>query len=133
MVLVDTCIWSLAVRSSRQPDAPATNELASLIVKGRALLMGAVREEVLSGISSEAQFNTLRAKLRAYPDVGPRTVDYEQAAHFFNVCRNRGVQGSHVDFLICAVAHRLGTPIFTADADFTHYARLLPIRLHRYS
>lgn len=133
MVLVDTCIWSLAVRSPRQLDSPATTELASLIVKGRALLMGAVRQEVLSGISSEAQFKTLRARLRAYPDVGPRTVDYEQAAHFFNVCRGRGVQGSHVDFLVCAVAHRIGTPIFTADADFTRYARFLPIRLHRYN
>jgi hypothetical protein len=132
MVLVDTCIWSLAVRSSRQLNGPATNELASLIVKGHALLMGAVRQEVLSGISSKAQFETLRARLRAYPDVRPRTIDYEQAAHFFSVCRNHGVQGSHVDFLICAVAHRLGTPIFTTDADFSHYARFLPIKLHRY-
>lgn len=133
MVLVDTCIWSLAVRSSRQHDTAVMNELASLIVKGRALMMGAVRQEVLSGISSEAQFRTLRATLRGYPDVGPRMVDYEHAAHFFNVCRSRGVQGSHVDFLICAVAHRIGTPIFTVDGDFTHYARHLPIRLHRYS
>lgn len=75
----------------------------------------------------------LRAKMRAYPDVGPRTGDYEQAAQFFDVCRSRGGQGSDVDFIVCAVAHRLGTPIFTADADFTHYARVLPIRLHKYS
>lgn len=95
-------------------------------------MLGAVRQEALSGIPSEDQFDTLRMKLRAYPDVEIRTADHEQAAHLFNVCRGRGVQGSQTDFLICAVAARLDMPIFTTDADFTHYARFLPIRLHRY-
>ena len=41
-----------------------------------------------------------------------------------------GVQGSNTDFLICAAAERRGLPIFTTDADFTRFARLLPIELH---
>jgi hypothetical protein len=32
--------------------------------------------------------------------------------------------------LICAMAHRLGLPIFTTDPDFSGYAKHLPIRLH---
>lgn len=132
MVLVDTSVWSLAFRRTRQLDDPLRRELAALVVGGNALLLGAVRQEVLCGISSEAQFDALRTKLRAYPDVEARAGDYEQAAHFFNRCRSRGVQGSQVDFLICSVAARLDIPIFTTDADFTHYARLLPVTLHRW-
>lgn len=133
MILVDTSVWSLAFRRSLHFDHAARTELASLVARGHALLLGAVRQEVLSGIPSEEQFDTLRIKLRAYPDLETRAGDYEQAAHFFNVCRGRGVQGSQADFLICALAARLDMPIFTTDADFVHYARFLPIRLHRYS
>lgn len=39
----------------------------------------------------------------------------ERAAEFYNHCRNKGVQGSNTDFLICAVAARFKTPIFTTD------------------
>lgn len=133
MVLVDTSVWSLALRRSLHFDHAARGELASLVARGHALLLGAVRQEMLCGIPTEEQFDALRIKLRAYPDVEIRTVDHEHAAHFFNVCRGRGVQGSQTDFLICALAARLDMPIFTTDADFAHYARFLPIRLHRYS
>jgi predicted nucleic acid-binding protein len=44
--------------------------------------------------------------------------DYERAAHVFNACRRKGIQGSNIDFLICAVAHRHAMPIFTLDRDF---------------
>ncbi|MCL2335866.1 MAG: hypothetical protein FWC60_00420 [Firmicutes bacterium] len=37
------------------------------------------------------------------------------------------MQCSHTDFLICAVAHNNGLPIFTIDNDFRHYATYLPI------
>jgi predicted nucleic acid-binding protein len=56
--------------------------------------------------------------------------DYEEAAAFFNRCRAKGVQGSNTDFLICAAAARRQFAILTTDADFTHFAKLLPIRLH---
>jgi predicted nuclease of predicted toxin-antitoxin system len=58
------------------------------------------------------------------------TVDYEEAASFFNHCRAKGIQGSNTDFLICAVAARNDFPIFTKDADFAHFAKVLPITLY---
>ncbi len=48
----------------------------------------------------------------------------------FNLCRSHGINGSHVDMLLCALAHRNGVPIFTTDGDFPDYARHLPIHLH---
>jgi len=96
----------------------------------QACLLGAIRQEILSGLRDPAQFEQLRAHLRAFPDLEVITEDYERAAEFFNLCRARGVQGSNTDFLICAVAERRGLAIFSADADFASFATHLPIVLH---
>jgi hypothetical protein len=49
----------------------------------------------------------------------------------FNTCRVRGIQGSNTDFLPCAIAERHAFPIFTTDADFSRYVKLLPVTLHK--
>ncbi len=105
-------------------------ELTELIREGRALLMGPIRQELLSGISDPRQFTGLRDRLRAFADVSVRELDYERAAEFSNSCRRAGLQGSHVDFLICSVAAGSGCAIFSNDKDFSRYARHLPITLH---
>lgn len=94
------------------------------------MIIGPIRQELLSGIKERAQFERLREHLRAFPDVTVTTEDYEEAAAFFNQCRDRGIQGSNTDFLICAVAVRNGFSIFTNDDDFAHFASVLPISLH---
>jgi hypothetical protein len=68
--------------------------------------------------------------LRAFPDVELEAEDYEDAASYSNRCRANGIQGSSVDFLICAVSARRGLAVLTTDKDFEHFARHLPIRLH---
>ncbi len=55
--------------------------------------------------------------------------DYLLAAQFFNSCRAKGIQGSHIDFLICAVAHRLNAHIWTLDQDFDSFQKIIPIKL----
>jgi predicted nucleic acid-binding protein len=55
--------------------------------------------------------------------------DYEAAAKMCNQCRRKGIQGSHIDFLICAVAKRLDVPIFTTDKDFFQYSKVISIKL----
>ncbi|MGH9549894.1 MAG: PIN domain-containing protein [Terriglobales bacterium] len=47
-----------------------------------------------------------------------------------NTCRARGIAGSAIDFLICAVAHLRQWEVFTTDRDFARYSKVLPIRLH---
>lgn len=130
-VLVDTSIWSLALRrTSTASNESVSAALASLVEDGRVAIIGPIRQELLSGIKERAQFERLREHLRAFPDMPLTTDDYEEAATFFNQCRERGVQGSNTDFLICAVAIRNGFSIFTDDDDFGHYAKVLPISLH---
>jgi predicted nucleic acid-binding protein len=129
-VVIDTSVWSLALRRQKASQAAEALELAELIREGRAAMLGPVRQELLSGVRGEAQYETLREHLRAFPDVSLEAEDYEEAASYFNRCRSKGVQGSNTDFLICAAAARRRFGILTTDADFPRFAKLLPIELH---
>jgi predicted nucleic acid-binding protein len=130
-VLVDTSVWSLALRRAFRAQNERTSlELASLIEDGRVAMIGPVRQELLSGIRERSHYDRLRDQLRAFPDLEITSADYEEAASFFNRCREKGIQGSNTDFLICAVAARNHLAIFTTDADFAHFGKVLPIALH---
>lgn len=129
-IVVDTSVWSLALRRRRSVISAEAMELAELVKEGRAALLGPVRQELLSGVPVARHYETLREHLKAFPDVALESADYEDAAEFFNRCRVKGVQGSNTDFLICAAATRRQLAILTTDTDFTHFAKLLPIQLH---
>src|SRR6266567_6693381 len=129
-VLVDTSVWSLALRRNPPADGPEVSELIELIREARVQMIGPVRQEILSGIKNHAQFQKLRNHLRPFPDLELTPRDYETAAEFFNLCRGKGIQGSNTDFLICAIAARHKTPIFTTDGDFSLFQPHLPITLH---
>jgi predicted nucleic acid-binding protein len=129
-VLVDTSVWSLALRRATPSPNAAVGELRSLIEEGRVAMIGVIRQELLSGVRTQTAFERLRDHLRAFSDEQLETADFERAAEHFNACRSRGVQGSNTDYLICAVAERRSMPILTTDADFTRFAEVLPIALH---
>jgi len=126
-ILVDTSVWSLALRR-KAPNA-ISKKLTDLIIASQIVLIGPVRQEILSGISDEKIFNSLKSRLEPFDDLPITTSDYETAAQFFNICRSKGVQGSHIDFLIFAVAANNKLHIFTTDKDFERFAEHLPIRL----
>jgi predicted nucleic acid-binding protein len=129
-VLVDTSVWSLALRRNVPADSPELTELIELIREVRVQMIGPVRQELLCGIRNQSQLRKLRDHLRAFPDLELTTRDYETAAEFFNLCRGKGIQGSNTDFLICAIAARHKIPIFTTDGDFTLFQPHLPIALY---
>jgi len=131
-ILVDTCIWSTAFRKTIDKDSKnIVDELIELINEGRIIMLGLIRQELLSGIRSEKQFKRLRDNLRAFEDYPLVTEDYEMAAELFNKCRKKGIQGSNTDFLICAIAIRNNFSIFTADKDFKSFSEYIKINLHK--
>jgi predicted nucleic acid-binding protein len=134
-VLVDTPVWSLALRRRSHDLNPKEKSLVEawieLVRDGRIAMIGPVRQEILSGIHQARRFEKLRTRLAAFPDLPILTADHEQAARFFNACQRRGVTRTSIDLLLCAVADRLGLSLFTTDKDFQMYARHVPIRLHR--
>ena len=132
-VLVDTSVWSLALRRRHSPprDAHLVAALTDLIGDCRVALIGPIRQEVLSGISDGDTFERLQERLAIFPDEPIRPQEYVNAVLFANVCRRHGVQGSATDFLICAVAANHTWPILTTDRDFARFAKHIPITLYR--
>ena len=128
-VLVDTSVWSLALRR-KQGVAPQSASLSELVERGEVEMIGPIRQELLSGVSEPKQFETLKVRLDAFEDIALEQHHFEKAAEFHNKCRKHGVQGSHTDFLICAVASLEGATIFTTDKDFSSYSKWIPVSLY---
>jgi len=127
-VLVDTCVWSKVLRR-KSPDDHLAGVIEDLIRDARVVLIGPIRQELLSGIPNPAQFRKLQEALAPFEDIALTTEHFVQAARFSNRCRKKGIQGSTTDFLICAVAHLEHLQILTTDADFLRYSQHLPIQL----
>ena len=130
-VIVDTSVWSLALRRGKDIESKHVEELEELIKEVRAQLIGPVRQELLNGIKSEKQYKVLKKHLRAFKDLDIETEDYELAAEYYNTARGNGIQGSNTDFLLCAISTRHRMPIFTTDNDFIHFQSVIPIELHK--
>ncbi|MEE8328441.1 MAG: PIN domain-containing protein [Thermodesulfovibrionia bacterium] len=127
-ILPDTCIWSQVLRH-KKPGIELSKKLKDFIYDGRIVMIGHIRQELLSGVSKTQQFNKLKETLSSFEDIPLKTKHFEKAAEFSNICRNKGIQGSTTDFLICSVAYMENLIIFTTDNDFVNYAKHLPIRI----
>lgn len=129
-IIVDTCVWSLALRRNSVGANPYIEELRNLIEEIRVQLIGPIRQELLSGIKSKKQFEILKLHLAVFADIELESKDYELAAEYLNAARKKGIQGSNTDFLICAISSRHKMPILTTDKDFTNFQSIFPVTLH---
>lgn len=133
MVLVDTSVWSLALRRKAADLSVRERVLAQtlyqLIQQAQVQLLGSIRQEVLSGIRDESVFDRIREHLGEFPDAFVDRRDYEDAARISNSCRSAGLASSPVDMLMCAVSLRHSWEIFTTDRDFVQYQGIVRIRL----
>ena len=130
-VLVDTPIWSYALRSKKLEFKQYVDNLIELIANNSVIIIGVIKQEILSGYSDIEKFTQLKNKIKYFENTLIEDEDYIQAANFSNICRSKGIQGSPVDFLICAVSYRINAAIFTTDKDFIHYKKHLPIILYK--
>lgn len=129
-VLVDTCVWSLALRGPTPKQTDIVEKLTRLIDENQVKIIGIIHQELLSGYSDKRSYEKLKKKISYFPNEPVVDVDYEAAAEYSNVCRAKGVLGSHIDFLICAISIRTQFQIFTTDKDFQNYSKHLPISLY---
>jgi len=132
IVIVDTSVWSLALRRRPRdlslPQRATTMLLRDLITADVVVLPGIVRQELLSGIRDDSTFTRIAGYLREFDDPSVEAGDYEEAARCFNRCLDAGVDPSTADMLICALALRLGAIVFTTDEDFQRYSSVLSLR-----
>ena len=132
-VLVDTSVWSLALRKKEHTKFENTyvSRLSEVIRDLHIVMIGPIRQEILSGLSDERKYEDLRQKISVFPDHSISTHEYELAAKFHNECRRHGIQGSHIDYLLCAVAQNNDFRILTLDKDFMEYQEYVGIQLEK--
>lgn len=128
-VLVDTDVWSEALRRKKGKKSTYVDELVELIQEGRLEIIGPTRMEILSGIRDQEIFDAFSDQLSAFIDRPIPSEVYVLAAKFFNLCRSKGIQGSNTDFLICACSVYWNFPILSKDKDYLLYKKHLPIEL----
>ncbi|HEY9720574.1 MAG TPA: PIN domain-containing protein [Oscillatoriaceae cyanobacterium] len=129
-VLVDTSVWSLALRRRSPQSHPSSETLKRLLEQGEdVVLPGIVLQEILSGIRAPEQYERIRSALSIFPLVAVERDDYEEAAALANRCRAGGVQAGTIDALIATITLRRGLSLLTADADFRAIARFCPLVL----
>lgn len=93
-VLVDTNIWSLALRRRNTPENDVVAELRRLIGAEQPLLPpDIIRLEIPAGITPLERQRSVRRDLDAFPALKLSTTDYDLAAEYFSVCASKGVLG----------------------------------------
>lgn len=134
MILVDTSVWSLALRRKRRDlnlhERKFIFRAREAIIRGDAVVIPLIRQEVLSGIAVKGTFETIRSQLAAIETLATPNEVFILAAEFFNACRAAGAGPGAIDMSICAAASWHDTEILSADPDFDRYATILPIKLH---
>lgn len=131
-VLVDTCVWSLALARRVPTDSPAVLALRRLVEEGDEILVpGVVLQELLQGLRSDEAIGRLRAVLAPFELVAGEAEDFVRAAEIHRAGRARGLALATIDALIAAMAVRRDAALLTTDADFERIAEVVPLRLLR--
>jgi predicted nucleic acid-binding protein len=129
-LLVDTSVWSLALRRDRPPSAPEVDFLRRALDTGETVVTtGLVLQELLQGFQGPRAAERIIERFRLLPFVHPGIEDHIAAAEFRNRCRRAGIQLGTIDALIARLCIRYELYLLTTDRDFRSVAARFPLKL----
>ena len=123
-LLVDTSVWSLALRRDMPATAPEVAALKDALAGADIVVTtGLILQELLQGFAAPKARSQIIASFGALALIQPDRDDHIAAAELRNTCRRAGVQLGTVDALIAqlCIAHDL--TLLSTDQDFVHAAR----------
>jgi len=131
-LLVDTSVWSLALRRDAPPDLPEVDALGHALEAGEMVVTtGLILQEILQGFSGTRARKAILEHFRTLPFLVPDRADHIQAADLRNRCRRRGIQVGTIDALLAELCIRHEMTILTRDADFQRIADVTPLSTWR--
>jgi predicted nucleic acid-binding protein len=129
-LLVDTSVWSLALR---RDGAVATPEVAALreAIEGSDVVVttGLVLQELLQGFNGPKDRQAIMDRFGALPLIQPDREDHVAAAEVRNACRRSGVQMGTIDALLIQLCGRHDLTLLSADKNFSNAAAFVPFKL----
>ena len=127
-VLVDTSVWSLAMRRDEQPNTPELKVLIKALDSGEEIYStGIILQELLQGFSGAKAAGAIAERFAAIPMLVPDTQDHIHAAELRNKSRRKGVQVGTIDALIAQLSLRYKLNLLTADKDFSHMSKVVKL------
>ena len=126
-VLVDTSVWSLALRRDAPPDVPEVHELRRFLEEGTVYCTGLVLQELLQGFARPKAQRQIVEHFSALPLLVPDREDHINAADMRNRCRQKGVQAGTIDALLAQLCVRHDLTMLTTDKDFRNMATVVSL------
>jgi predicted nucleic acid-binding protein len=131
-ILVDTSIWSLALRRQSVVVNPEAIVVKTLIEQEEDIyLLGIILQEVLQGIKNPKDSHVLKDYFEAFPLIELTRENYIKAAELKNRLMKKGKRISTIDALIASAAISYGCYLFTTDKDFEHIAQHSLLKLFK--
>lgn len=130
MLLVDTSVWSLALRRDAKVDLPEVTGLRNAI-KGDDVIVtiGLILQELLQGFHGPKARDQIIKRFAALPLLTPDRQDHIAAAELRNICRRAGVQLGTIDALIAQLCIHYELTLLTTDRDFQHASKHIPLQV----
>jgi len=129
-LLVDTSVWSLALRRDGSSQDAAVAVLHEALLGAEAVVTtGLVLQELLQGFAGPKASAAIVDRFRALPMIQPERQDYIAAAEVRNTCRRSGVQIGTIDALLIQLCGRYELTLLSTDKDFVHAASHVPFKL----
>jgi predicted nucleic acid-binding protein len=129
-LLVDTSVWSLALRRDAPAAGPEVQALTDALAGSELVVAtGLVLQELLQGFSGPKAAASIVERFDALALVHPDREDHIAAAELRNRCRRAGVQVGTIDALIAQLCVRNDLTLLTTDQDFVHAAKHCPLRV----
>lgn len=129
-VLVDTSVWSLALRRDRHEDNRSVDFLADALQReGSIFTTGLILQELLQGFNGPKARAQILDRFTPLPLIVPQREDHISAAELRNECRRRGLPIGTIDALLTQLCIRHDLVMLSTDGDFEHLARIAPLRL----
>jgi predicted nucleic acid-binding protein len=124
-LLVDTSVWSLALRRDSPAYQPEVRALGDALETGELVVTtGLVLQELLQGFSGPKARESILDRFNALPFLHPDRTDHIKAASLRNQCRRKGIQVGTIDALLAALCLRHGLSLLTTDGDFRRIAKV---------
>jgi predicted nucleic acid-binding protein len=129
-VLVDTSVWSLALRRDASPDIKEIEILTRCLQRQDVLFTtGLIIQELLQGFRGPKQRDRILEHFSSLPLIIPDLTDHIQAASLQTTCRRKGVQIGTIDALLGQLAIGHDLDFLTTDRDFMLMSHHTPLRL----
>ncbi len=129
-LLVDTSVWSLALRRDGESDASEVIALRAALAGAESVVVtGLVLQELLQGFAGAKAQDAILERFAALPLIQPDREDHIAAAQIRNLCRRNGVQIGTIDALLIQLCGRYDLTLLTTDQDFQHASKHVPLRL----